>query len=199
MWNTCLWLRLPSPDGPILYTPIPPSFGVVVGWDALLGQPASSKRVDVPLISSSRFSTCDRELPREQPVVLEGVFLLALCDHFSSKSKSCSVTKIKLYLKKKPKQPTTPALCKCDATTFLSKEKLISEWAARGSWFVHLLIQARGVNMQVGYQGWVHTGWFPAPPQNCISGAGYKLLFLISRNCNSEFVTIHICNSCWSQ
>lgn len=110
MWNTCLWLRLPSPDGPIPYTPIPPSFGVVVGWDALLGQPASSKRVDVPLISSSRFSTCDRELPREQAVVLEGFFLLALCDHFSSKSKSCSVTKIKLYLKKtQNNQPPPPS------------------------------------------------------------------------------------------
>lgn len=148
------------------------------------GRVSEQQKSCCSLISPSRFSTCDRELPREQAVVLEW-FLRALCEHFCSKTESCSVTKIKLYLKNP--QPTTP-LCRCDGITFLSKEKLISRWAARGSWFVQLLTQ-----------GCEHADWFPAPPQNSISGAGYKLLFLISRNCNSEFVTIHFCNSCWSQ
>lgn len=134
--------RWPYPN-----TPIPPSFGVAVEWDALLGESESSKRVAVPLISPSRFSTCDRELPREQAVMLE-VFLQALCDHFSSKTNSCSVTKIKLYLKKSPNQP--PPLCRYDGTRVISKEKLIPGWAARGSCFVQLLIQARGVNTQLG-------------------------------------------------
>lgn len=44
---------------------------VAVGWDALLGELANSKRVAVPLISLSKFSSCDRELPGEWAVVLE--------------------------------------------------------------------------------------------------------------------------------
>lgn len=70
--------------------------GVAVGWDALLGELANSKRVAVALISLSRFSSCDREFPGERAVVID-FFLQAVCDCFSSKTKSCSVTKIKLY------------------------------------------------------------------------------------------------------
>lgn len=41
-------------------------WGVAAGCDALLGEPANSKKVAVPFISISRFSSCDRQLPGEQ-------------------------------------------------------------------------------------------------------------------------------------
>lgn len=55
-----------------------------VGWDALLGEPANSKRLAVPFLSLRTLMSCDRELPGERAVVLEG-FLHTSCDRFSLK------------------------------------------------------------------------------------------------------------------
>lgn len=51
--------------------------GVAVGWDALLGELANSKKVTLPLISLSRFSSCDSSLGNGQSCLR---FLQALCD-----------------------------------------------------------------------------------------------------------------------